>query len=274
MLGVSGGKDSTAAALALQEFGLQPLLVTMDTGWEAELTYQYLDYLRSRIGPITRLDAGLDLPGLIRRKGMFPGRRNRFCTEELKLKPLRDFLDSCDFSAISVVGIRRQESAARRLVPELEWSRFLDCWVWRPLYQWSLANVIAIHHAFGIRPNPLYMEGCQRVGCFPCISSSKEEIRAIKRLQPERLATLETIEAEVISTAAARYAKRGETFESLGYEPPRFFHRAIGGTRRMWPVADVVEWAHTERGGKIALQEETAPLSGCMRWGLCDAPVS
>lgn len=40
-----------------------------------------------------------------------------------------------------------------------------DCEVWRPLLTWSYDDVIEIHQAFGIKPNPLYLKGAERVGC-------------------------------------------------------------------------------------------------------------
>jgi 3'-phosphoadenosine 5'-phosphosulfate sulfotransferase (PAPS reductase)/FAD synthetase len=50
---MSGGKDSTALALLLREQGIPHERVFADTGFEAPETYEYLDLLRARLGPIT-----------------------------------------------------------------------------------------------------------------------------------------------------------------------------------------------------------------------------
>jgi 3'-phosphoadenosine 5'-phosphosulfate sulfotransferase (PAPS reductase)/FAD synthetase len=44
---VSGGKDSTAMMLALIEAKLEFRAVFADTGWEHQITYDYLDMLRT-----------------------------------------------------------------------------------------------------------------------------------------------------------------------------------------------------------------------------------
>jgi len=60
---VSGGKDSTAMCLHLQELGIPFRPVFMDTGWETAETYQYLrEYLPGRIGEITWLRSEVELP--------------------------------------------------------------------------------------------------------------------------------------------------------------------------------------------------------------------
>jgi len=57
---------------------------------------------------------------LIRHKGMFPGRRIRFCTQFLKVFPmaryLRERMDAGQ-DVINAVGIRAAESAARAQMP-------------------------------------------------------------------------------------------------------------------------------------------------------------
>ncbi len=61
---------------------------------------------------------------LIRKKGMFPSRARRFCTEELKTFPARDYLNArmeAGDDVVNAVGIRRAESAAREAMPEWEW---------------------------------------------------------------------------------------------------------------------------------------------------------
>lgn len=56
VLSVSGGKDSTAMwTLAVKELGLEVIPVFADTGNEHPITYQYIDYLETVLGPIKRV---------------------------------------------------------------------------------------------------------------------------------------------------------------------------------------------------------------------------
>jgi 3'-phosphoadenosine 5'-phosphosulfate sulfotransferase (PAPS reductase)/FAD synthetase len=87
---VSGGKDSAAMSLWLTEQGIEHERVFADTGWEHPETYRYLwDVLVPKLGPITVVRGPYTLPELVAKKGMFPSRTRRFCTQELKVKPLR-----------------------------------------------------------------------------------------------------------------------------------------------------------------------------------------
>src|SRR5690606_7054614 len=53
---ISGGKDSTANWIyATKECGVEVMPVFCDTGNEHPLTYEYLDYLESKLGPIKRI---------------------------------------------------------------------------------------------------------------------------------------------------------------------------------------------------------------------------
>jgi 3'-phosphoadenosine 5'-phosphosulfate sulfotransferase (PAPS reductase)/FAD synthetase len=90
---VSGGKDSAAMCLHLMELEIPFRAVFMDTGWEHDLTYKYLrETLPPVIGEITWLQAPLQMEELIRKKGMFPSRARKFCTTELKVKPMQAYL--------------------------------------------------------------------------------------------------------------------------------------------------------------------------------------
>src|SRR5678815_1701 len=90
---VSGGKDSTALILALREAGIKSRYVFADTGWEHADTYHYLDTLRERLRiqiDVVQAASGGMVPA-IRARARFPGRMQRWCTNELKLEPLREY---------------------------------------------------------------------------------------------------------------------------------------------------------------------------------------
>jgi 3'-phosphoadenosine 5'-phosphosulfate sulfotransferase (PAPS reductase)/FAD synthetase len=300
VLSLSTGKDSVAASLHLTEQLIEHERIFLDTRWEHPAVAEHLEYLRTKLGPIKCIAGPLSMVELIRKKAMFPSRARRFCTEELKTFPARDYLNArmeAGDDVVNAVGIRRAESVARAKMPEWEWMDGFDCEVWRPLVDWSLDDVIAIHKRHDIRPNKLYLMGMERVGCWPCINSNKGEVRKIAEVDPARIDEIRALEAEVGVLARARYDKRLAKFQAGGVEalskrerellldeqgvpkpfsPPYFFQSPLkeeGG--KCWPIDRVVEWSRTRFGGRI--EDKQADLlafgginDGCMRWGMCE----
>lgn len=268
---ISGGKDSAAMSLYLTELGIEHDRVFMDTGWEHDDTYEYLrEILPAKIGPIHWLRPRLQMEELIIKKGMFPSRMRRYCTQELKVFPMRDYirtLQDAGAEVVNTVGIRAGESEARSKMPEWEWQDGFDCEVWRPLIRWSEQDVIDIHIRHGLRPNPLYLRGAERVGCWPCIYARKDEVRLIAQTDPARITRLRVLEQRVGEIARARATERGE---SLAHDPCWFQDRS-GGTGETWPIDKAVEWSLTSRGGRqFEMFTADSRDAGCMRWGLCE----
>lgn len=267
---VSGGKDSTAMSLYLTEIGIEHDRVFMDTGWEHEATYAYLrGPLTEKIGSITWLEPKRKMEELILHKGMFPSRVRRFCTQELKVFPMQRYiktLQDAGDDVINTVGIRAGESESRSRMPEWEFQDGFDCEVWRPLIRWSEQDVIDIHKRHGLAPNPLYLKGASRVGCWPCIYARKEEVRLISEIDPQRINRIR--ELEQLVTLRARERAEGD---SSSVHDRAWFQAKNGNTGEVWPIDKVVEWSKTSRGGRqfelFAAGERDA---GCMRWGLCE----
>lgn len=280
----SGGKDSAAMSLWFREQGIGHLRIYADTGWESPILYEYLrGPLTAKLGPIIEVGLTGGMEGLIRKKAMFPSRTRKFCTTELKVKPIQAVIRGLQdegHEVINAVGIRREESAKRADWPEWEWQDDFDCWKWAPLVEWKFQDVVDIHARHSLMPCPLYLMGAQRVGCWPCIHARKAEISMIARVDPGRIDQIDALEREIEGTAAERYAERGESFESLGYMRPTFFGNPTSSktpdgrhSGRPMPIRDVVAWANTSRGGSVDQIELFAPgpsQEGCMRWGLCD----
>lgn len=269
---VSGGKDSAALCLWLRERGIAFDAMFLDTGWEHPATYDYLrDVLEPRIGPIAWVSAGETLPDIARRKAMFPSRLRRWCTQQLKVYPAaKHITERYEGCVINAVGVRAGESKARADLEE--WEAFPPIGaaaVWRPLIAWSEQDVIDMLRRHDLPPNPLYLRGATRVGCFPCINSNKAEVRLVADLWPERIDEIRALEAEVSEAAAARAEAKGEDVHARTFFQGRG-PASMGGRANAMPIDDVVEWSKTSSGGRQFELFPPAEDAGCMRWGLCE----
>ena len=110
ILGISGGKDSTALAILLHKRIPNLEFFFCDTHKELPETYEYLNRIETRLGiKIERLgaDAGFD-KWLDLHNGYLPSAQARWCTRKLKLEPLEQFIGKD--TAYSYVGIRADEN--------------------------------------------------------------------------------------------------------------------------------------------------------------------
>lgn len=209
VVSLSGGKDSTACALLLERHGISFDCVFFDTGWEHPVLYDYLEnVLEPRFGAIKRLKSS-KYPGgmkdMVTQKKGFPMRTMRFCTSFLKMQPFVDWMTSQAEDVINVIGIRRQESANRANAKKWDFDTEADCEVFRPLADHSFDDVITMHREGQIEPNPLYLKGASRVGCFPCIFARKSEIQNVAKLYPERIDQIEQLETKLTDAAKFRF---------------------------------------------------------------------
>lgn len=263
---VSGGKDSAAMSLYLTELGVDHDRVFMDTGWEHQATYDYLrGPLTNKLGPITEISGESNFVDLVEKKGLFPTRVKRFCTEELKVKPVQRWLATQEGELVSAVGIRRAESLARSAMAEWEWSDGFDLEVWRPLVTWTADDVAKIHRRHNLEMNPLYALGASRVGCWPCIHARKSEIALVARIDPGRIDQIRAMERDLNERGAERDRQKNREFM-----PRSMFSYHGGDKHHPITVDEAVAWANSGRG------EWQPPGAGssCMRWGMCETEAA
>lgn len=136
--------------------------------------------------------------------GGFPLGRQRFCTDELKIqvvydKVLAPLLDD-GHDIVQWSGVRAEESDKRagydrfsedKRSPEGQLFNFL------PIHQWTAADVFALYRYFGVKPNPLYLQGMERVGCMPCILVAKNELAEVAARWPEEIERVARWEKQV-----------------------------------------------------------------------------
>lgn len=228
----SGGKDSTASLIyTLRTIDKNAIAVFCDTGNEAPETYDYINYVADKLGVelvVVRNKNNETLEDVIRRKGVMPAGNQRFCTEELKQKPFIDWLiDEWKDDALIVQGIRNLESKKRSKMPRrcrffqyyttpvgkdnrgrnryhnyrkkdvLNFIDRFDDSVLRPVITWTGQEVIDYILNNGLKPNPLYKKGFDRVGCFPCIFSKSQDILNIAAMSPDTIANLAKLEEDI-----------------------------------------------------------------------------
>lgn len=111
LVALSGGKDSTAMALALQE--IEPrdyTYICTPTGDELdEMLEHWLNLGRILGKPIVPVTNGQSLGGIIRAENILPNWRMRWCTRRLKIEPFQRYLIN-HLPATLYVGIRADES--------------------------------------------------------------------------------------------------------------------------------------------------------------------
>ncbi|KUM02732.1 phosphoadenosine phosphosulfate reductase family protein [Chromobacterium subtsugae] len=187
-------------------------------------------------------------------KGMFPSHSRQFCTEALKRDPAVEFqLQFVDAGhrVVSWQGVRRDESARRANVAQFE-RIGPRLYAYRPIAAWTANQVFDYSASKSIMPNPLYLQGMDRVGCMPCVNVGKSELREIARRFPEhieRIAQWESLVNEVSRSQRASFLFSG------GWEP----------------IHQRVEWARTTRGGAQfdLLADIEEPTACASSYGLC-----
>ncbi len=213
----------------------QVTAIFADTGAEVPETYEYLRLFNRVIFPVRRLarraigengqgrilenvelswDEPIGARGAItlldeirlraqRRPDTagWPSPVSRYCTRALKKQVLDKYVrDATDpvlrRRCLMVVGIRRQESAARADTPAFEFNYDLGVPVWYPVVDWSTEDVLSYLRKWGIPLNPVYNRA-GRANCAVCFFSGDREVIGHERAHPGLLDPYIEIEQEI-----------------------------------------------------------------------------
>ncbi|MDG3580046.1 phosphoadenosine phosphosulfate reductase family protein [Rhizobium sp. YJ-22] len=212
-IGVSGGKDSQAAATATFEYldrighSGPRLLIHADLGsveWADSLpTCEHLsDRLGAELVVVRRKQGGLMDRWESRWRSNVARYENlstvtlvpcwstpamRYCTSEMKTSKIHAELKRrfSRLPIISVTGVRREESPQRARAEIFDHKPGERIWTWRPILDWSEEEVFSSLDFWGIEPHPAYRRfGLTRVSCRFCIMSGLPDLVAAAA-QPE-----------------------------------------------------------------------------------------
>ena len=212
-------------------------------------------------------------------RGGFPGSvKRKFCTSTLKIEPIQRFLhELLDDPGIAHIwqwlGIRRDESRGRRNARRYEVPDFgVPIYMYRPLVDWSVADVFAAHDRAGVPKNPLYSMGMSRVGCMPCINVRKLELREIANRFPEHIDRIREWE-EVIGEASRQDSA---TFLSASNRMTEAQKGEALSPAEIVAIGNIdaqVAWSRTSFGGRQFELDGFADKNAgvCDSWyGLCE----
>jgi hypothetical protein len=197
--GISGGKDSSALAIYLRGKVPEMEYFFCDTGAELPETYEFLSRLEVVLGkPIERLnpDKGFDHWFEVYR-GTLPSPQMRWCTRQMKIKPLEDWLG--DDEATSYVAIRADEKNRKGYVSTKPNINAVFPFVEDDVDHDGVLRILD-DAGLGL---PDYYEWRTRSGCYFCFYQRKAEWVGLADRHPELFERAVAIENKMLKDAGA-----------------------------------------------------------------------
>ena len=218
ILGVSGGRDSAALAVYMrQHFPNLPIeYFFTDTGKELPEVYEFLDKLEGFLGrPIERLNPDRDFDfWLAEYRNFLPSPRTRWCTRQLKLRPLEHWLKRDLDEGVTIhsyVAIRSDEPTRegyQATHPNMQ--------VHLPLREAGIdrAGVIEILEQADVG-EPAYYGWRSRSGCTFCFFQQKIEWVRLAEKHPDRFAEAVDYEKTALKDGSPFTWSQGESLSEL-----------------------------------------------------------
>jgi len=186
LVSFSGGKDSLATLLLVQKALGEVKAVFLDTGMEFPGTREYIREISRELDfevaekDYSRFWEAADYFGP-------PGRDYRWCCKIAKLGPAARFIhDEFPEGCLNFIGQRRYESEIRARSGRTWRNPWIPKQVGAsPIQNWTSLHIWLYLLREKARPNPLYEEGIERLGCWACPSSDMVEFKVLKELHPE-----------------------------------------------------------------------------------------
>ncbi|BAU58038.1 thioredoxin [Halorhodospira halochloris] len=211
LLGLSGGKDSSALAIYLRDRVPEMEYFFADTGAELPETLEYIDMLEDYLGKrIVRLNPNRSFEYYLKLNGNFlPTVKTRWCTAELKIRPFEEYVG--EDTAITYVGIRADEP---RRMGYLSTKSNISARY--PFIEDGIGkqDVIDILESAGLGL-PQYYEWRNRSGCYFCFFQQKEEWLGLAERHPDLFEKAKSYEQFHKDAGRSQTWSQGEYLEDL-----------------------------------------------------------
>ena len=237
--GISGGKDSSALAIYLQNKVPDIEYFFCDTGAELPETYEFLTRLEVILGKaITYLNSRRGFNHWFEVfRGTLPSPQMRWCTKNMKIKPIEAWIG--DAHAISYVAIRADESNRKGYISTKSniQTRF-------PFIEDGIDHdaVMRILSDAGIGL-PAYYQWRTRSGCYFCFYQRKAEWIGLADRHPELFDRAVAIEKKVLRDAGIN-------------QHADFRDRAMRGRQYTWSGDETLVDLHSRRDEILARHAE------------------
>ena len=187
VVGFSGGKDSLAAYLIVEEAtGESPPIFFMDTGLELPETIEFIKtFAKKRAVKIIGEEAGDQFWESIDTFGP-PARDFRWCCKVLKLGPAATSIaEMIGSETLSFMGQRKLESFQRSIEPRVTENPWVPGQISaNPIQNWNALEVWLYTFLKKEAFNPLYTQGYHRMGCYLCPASPLAELESLRETHP------------------------------------------------------------------------------------------
>lgn len=225
VLGLSGGKDSSALAVYMRDRVPEMEYFFSDTGKELQETYDFLDRLEAFLGkPIVRLNMNADVNSnrdfdhwLTVYGGLLPSSQIRWCTVNLKIRPFEEYIG--EDKAYHYIAIRADEDRIGYKPPSISSLHNIE-----PKYPFKEDGIIKedvyrILEESGLGL-PDYYKWRTRSGCYFCFFQRKSEWVGLLEQHPDLFELAKEYEKFNHETGERFTWCQGESLEELS-QPER-----------------------------------------------------
>ena len=216
----SGGKDSQAMLAYIMTLGFKGRIVVVHSDL-GEMEWEPMEHFiqANSFGlPVHVVKPELGFFELCRKYKRIPDGRARFCTSELKTRPIGKFIrqymaENNLKTAINAMGIRAEESPARAKKEPWKLSKLsskragVTIYEWYPIFDMKLGDVWFQIKKAGQQPHPIYAKGFSRLSCVFCVFGRIEEHKMAAKARPDLYQKMVELEKELGKTIRIRTVK-------------------------------------------------------------------
>ena len=232
MVSSSAGKDSQAMLTRIVEladaqgYARDRIVVAhADLGrveWQGtrELAEQQAQHYGIRFVVVSRPQG--DLLAHVRKRGMWPSPKARYCTSDHKRGQLRKVITGAHrdaraaghtgtYRVLECIGLRAEESPARsKLQPfkrnDAASTKTREVDTWLPIHDWPAGQVWRTIHASGVPHHRAYDLGMPRLSCVFCIFSPRAGLQLAGKHNPALLDEYVKLERDIDHTFRADFS--------------------------------------------------------------------